>query len=126
MMNKIADIEIAPSGLRGFGDLGLENRNIAVGSAADIFNQFLSTVVGVMTIVSFIWFVIQFFIGAIGILSSGGDKAKLTEARGKITSALIGLVVVIAAVFLIEVVGNILGLEILDPAKLIRDIAPGD
>ena len=110
-LNKIAQIQIGPEGgLRGFGPLGLEGE-IDAGMAAPAFTKVLSTTIGVMTVVAIIWFVIQFFLGAIGIIFSGGDKGKLTEARSKITTGLVGLVVVIAATFLIDLVGSILGID---------------
>ncbi len=119
MKNLLAQINLAPEGgFKGFGPLGLEK-----GTASDaplVFNRFLTTIIGIMTVVAFIWFTIQLFIGAIALISSGGDKTKVAEARNKITTALIGVVIVIAAIFLIEVVGRVLGVEwILNPAVLI-------
>ena len=73
----------------------------------------ISTAIGVMTIIAFIWFVIQFFIAAVQIIGSGGDKNALAAARGKLTTSVIGLIVVIAAIFLIELIGTILGVSIL-------------
>jgi hypothetical protein len=110
MNNYLSDIQLAPpGGFKGFGTIGLENANTS--SAGKIFTTVISTVVGVMTVVGIIWFVIQFFIGALGIIFSGGDKAKLAEAKTKLSTSLIGLVVVIAAIFIIELVGTVLGIE---------------
>lgn len=108
-MNKLADIELAPQGgFRGIGPLGLENQAGAAGLST--FNEIISTSIGVMTVIAIIWFILQFFIGAIGIINAGGDKAKLEMARKKLTNALIGLVVVVAAIFLIDLIGNLIGI----------------
>lgn len=106
-MNKLAQI---PAGeLRGLGPLGLKDD--PTGTSAGIrFSSFITTLIGVMTVIAIIWFIIQFMIGAVGILGSSGDKGKMAEARGKITSAVIGLVVVVAGVFFIGLVGEVLGL----------------
>ncbi|MEK7525946.1 MAG: hypothetical protein AAB546_00505 [Patescibacteria group bacterium] len=103
-------IPLAPEGgFRGFGPLGLEGEEAS--TSGSVFTKVLSTTIGVMTVIAIIWFVIQFFLGAIAIIFSGGDKGKLTEARQKMTTGIIGLVVVIAAIFLIDLVGSILGIE---------------
>lgn len=105
--------------LRGLGPLGLQGPN----TATQVFNNVLSTTIGVMTIVAFIWFVIQFFLGAIGIIFSGGDKAKLQEARSKITTGIIGIVVVIAAIFLLRLASDILGIpDLLDPGGFVEGL----
>lgn len=119
MKNQIAQIKLSPEGgFRGFGRLGLEDGDAS--AAGSIFNQVISTAIGVMTVVAFVWFTFQFMLGAIGILTSGGDKGKLETARNKISTSIIGLIVVIAAIFIIQLVGDILGIEnILDPTSII-------
>lgn len=114
-----------PGGFRGFGPLGLEGLDPQI-DAPRIFNQLFSTVIGVMTVIAFIWFTIQFILGAIGIMTSGGDKAALESAKKKLTTGIIGLVVVIAAIFLINLIGYILGVElILNPALFVERIRTG-
>ena len=38
-------------------------------------------------------------------ITSGGDKAKLTAARGKITWAVVGLVIIFSSFFIIDAIG---------------------
>jgi len=114
MFNLIAQnstsIPLGPKGgFRGFGSLGLENMDAS--SALGVFTNFLSTTIGLMTIIAIIWFVFTFITGAIGIITSGGDKTALESARKKITTGIIGLVVVIAALFLIDLLGNLIGIK---------------
>lgn len=90
--------------LEGFGPLGSPG-----GNAVGIFSNFLSSAIGVMTIVAIIWFVFVFFIGAIGIMTAGSDKQALESARKKIITGIVGLVVTIAAIFIIELLGYLLG-----------------
>ncbi len=118
MKNQLAQINLGP--LRGKGPLGLEN--VQPGEAKPIFNQALSMIIGVMTAIAFIWFTFQFLFGAISILTSGGDKGKLESARNKLTTSIIGLIVVVAAIFLIQLVGSILGIQILDPTSILPAI----
>lgn len=110
-MNKLVqDIELFDnsSGFTGFGPLGLEGGD--PGKAPSLFATLISTGIGIITVVAIIWFVFQFLIGAIAIISSGGDKAALETAKKKITTGLIGLVVTIFAIFLIRLFGTILGI----------------
>lgn len=88
----------------------------------DLFFKIISAIVGIMTIVAAIWFVFQFFIGAIQILASSGDKTKMQEASAKITYAVIGIVIVIGAIFFISLVGSLTGLKILGPWEFITDL----
>ena len=110
--------------LRGLGPLGLEGES--GGAAPARFNLFISGAIGLMTVVALIWFTITFIIGAIGIIGSGGDKGALEAARNKITTGLIGVVVVIAAVFIVQAFGSIIGVGdiILSPTQIIERIAP--
>lgn len=66
--------------------------------------------VGVMAALIFlIW-------GAIKWIISGGDKEKVSEARGTIIAAIIGLVVLLLAVVILNFVMGILGVgSVLDP-----------
>ncbi len=117
-MNTIAQIQLAPpGGFSGFGKLG------SGVDAPTTFNKFLSSTIGVMTIIAIIWFIFVFIGGAIGIISSGGDKAALEAARKKITTGIVGIVVVIAAVFIIDLIGDLIGIpNILNPAELLNQV----
>lgn len=107
--------------LQGIGQLGLENQD--PGNAPGIFNKMISTAIGVMTIVAFVWFLFKLFIGALGIISAGSDKTALENARNNIVMGIIGLVVVVSAIFIADLIGNILGIEnLLNPAGLLETV----
>ena len=112
MKNLAAELNFGT--LRGFGPLGLEGKPDASG-AMGVFSTFISSAIGLITIIAIIWFVFVFIMGAIGIISSGGDKQAMESARKKITSGAIGLVVVIVGMFVIQLIGRIIGIpEILN------------
>jgi len=102
----------------GIGPLG----NFAPDEAGNIFEKVISSVIGLLTIIAGIYFVFLFIVGAIGWLGSEGDKQKVASARSKITNGIIGLVVVIGAVFFIELIGTLLGLDILNPAGFVSGL----
>ena len=123
-MSKLADIQLAPEGgFRGFGPLGLEGKDPT--DAPGLFTQFLSSTVGIITVIAFIWFVFLLLTGAFGLMTAGSDKAQVENARKRITSGVVGLVVVIAAIFLVDLFGTLLGIpNILNPAILLERISP--
>lgn len=122
-MRNLADIKIAPGeGLRGLGPLGLEGTG--AGASIAIFNNVISSIVGIMTIIAAIWFIVQFISGAVSIISSGGDKAKLQEARNRITSGVIGIVITVAAIFIIQVLSQLIGVDLLKGAFFVPSLAP--
>lgn len=109
--------------LEGLGPLGETWKFISLPKQAiDLFNKILSLIIGVMTVVAGIWFIFQFIIGAFGWLTAGADKAAVENAQKKITNGVIGLIIVVAAIFLIDLLGRLIGLEILSPGKFIIGI----
>lgn len=96
-----------------------------IGEAAGTFNKIISNIIGAMTIGAGIWFIFQFIIGAFGWISAGSDQQAIQAAQKRITNAVIGLVIVVAAYALIALIGSILGFEILHPETLIPFVGPG-
>ena len=66
--------------------------------------QAVIVIAGLITFVYLVW-------GGIEWLTSGGDKEKYESARGRITAAVIGLVIVIAAWAVMSLIGNFLGIN---------------
>jgi len=121
MKNLLAD-QIPLGNFQGFGPLG----NPLGTNGIHIFTKFLSTTIGLMTIIAIIWFIFVLITGAIGWISAGSDKAAVETARKKIANGLIGLVVVIGALFIIDLVGYLLGINnILNLGGLFELILPG-
>lgn len=119
MENLLTDnIQISPDGgFKGFGALGTVQDQGFMNLAT-----FISMVIGVMTVVAIIWFLFTLITGAISIIGSGGDKQALESARKKITTGVIGLVVVIASVFILDLIGTIFGIDFLDIFSLLAKI----
>lgn len=112
------------SPLRGIGTLGLEG-DPSGGGAGGVFNKFISNTIGILTAVAGVWFIFVVFAGAFGIMTAGSDKGKMESSRQKLTTGIIGLTAVVAAIFLIRLIGGLLGLEsILDPAAFIETLQP--
>lgn len=100
-------------GLGPFG-VGLTKENIGLK-----FANALSAIIGSLTVVAGLWFLFQFVIGSLQWLSSGGEKAGLESARQKITNSLIGFILIVAAIAIFRVLGDLFGFPILDPAQFL-------
>lgn len=116
------DIQIAPEeGFKGFGSLGLEDKTSLV--AGFVFADFLSSVIGVITIVGIIWFVFILITGAISFMSAGGDKNAIESAKKKIMNGVIGLVVLALSLIIIKLIGILIGIpDILNFTYLLEAI----
>ena len=69
--------------------------------------------VGLGLLVGVLIFFFVMVVGAIGWITSGGDKAAIESARGKIVSAIVGLIILFALFALIGAIENFFGVDIL-------------
>jgi len=122
MLNKIvANIPIG--NLRCTGPLCLEGK--AANEAPDVFDTLISTFVGAMTMIASVWFLFHIITGAYIYISAGGDKGAIEKGRLQIIHGLLGLTIVFASIFILDLVGELFGLPfITKPAEFIRNIAP--
>ena len=82
----------------------------------------ISVVIGLFTLAAGLWFLIQLILGGYAYMSAGGNKEKAQVASQKITKALIGLVIVVLAIFIINLLGYILGVDFLDIIGIIQNL----
>jgi hypothetical protein len=107
--------------INGIGPLGdIPNAN----SAYYRLSLVISTVVGFVTIMAGLWFILQLLTGAFSWITSGGDKQALTNAQHKITHAIIGLFMVVASYAIISIIGLVFGFNIIGSIGLLQNIAP--
>jgi len=89
----------------------------AKGSFANLGNLTVNNMVsGAITMVLIVVSLIFFFIlvlGGLKWITSGGDEKKVAAARGQITNALIGLVIVFAAWAIMKLIGSVFGIDLL-------------
>ncbi|QQG41885.1 MAG: hypothetical protein HYV90_01070 [Candidatus Woesebacteria bacterium] len=109
MNNTLAQINLFPSGgFKGFGKLGLETD--AATSADRVFTNFISSAIGLITIIAIIWFVFLVTTGSFAFMTAGGDKQSLETARKKIMNGLVGLMVCIFGIFVVRFIGYLIGI----------------
>ena len=82
----------------------------------------ITMVVGFLTIVAGLAFLIYFMIGGISWLTAGGDKGKVEKAQSMMTNGAIGMIIVIAAYGITWIIGEVLGIDILNFNQLISTL----
>jgi len=79
---------------------------IGLFSTASSMGGFVSMIVDIITIVSGLYFLINFAMGGLGYATGGGDDKELAKARKTITNSLIGFILVVSAYFVVGYVGK--------------------
>ena len=69
--------------------------------------------ISLVLIIGVVIFTFVLVLGAISWISSGGDKAQVESARGKVTTAIIGLVLLFSAWAIINLIELFFGINIL-------------
>jgi cytochrome bd-type quinol oxidase subunit 2 len=103
--------------IKGVGPFGFENTAVSAGETQTQLGAILSAVVTTLSVVGGLAFVIFFTLGGLKWLTAGGDKAKVSEAQTQMTQGVIGLVAIVAGLFVVGIVGGILGIDFLNPFK---------
>lgn len=77
------------------------------------FSEFVSAAITLLIVAAAILFVLSLIIGGIRWILSGGDKARNESARSQIVHALIGLVIVLAAWAIVQLVSAFFNIDLL-------------
>ena len=113
------EVPIAPDG--GLVGPGPTAPTTASGVGESIAHL-VSVVIGLFTLVAGLWFLIQLILGGYTYMSAGGNKEKAQAASQKITQALTGLVIVILAIFVVNLLGYILNIDFLNIGEAIQNL----
>ena len=118
MNNKLA-VEYISDPINGLGPLGQ-----GAGQAGTLLDAVISAAVGVITVVAGIWFIFLLITGGIAWMTAGGDKVKVEDAQKRLTTGLIGLIVVVGGIYLADLFGYLLGLDLLNPGAILQTLTP--
>lgn len=112
-----------PSQTQEFGPTvtsGAAGQNVVLNGIETI----LSNIIGVVTILGGVFFILYFLLAAFSWLSAGSDSGKVEKARNQMVQGIIGLIVLVAAYSLVGLIGSIVGLNLLQPAQQIIPLIP--
>lgn len=96
-------------------------------SGADPVHRFaavISGIIAILTIFAGLAFLTYFVIGALTWITSGGQPDQLTKAKNQMSTALVGLIVVILTIPIAYIVSALTGLDILNPVNIVPRILP--
>jgi TRAP-type C4-dicarboxylate transport system permease small subunit len=78
-------------------------------SGISFLQKFIPAAINLAFVAAAVIFLFMLIFGAIQWISSGGDKQALESARGRITSALIGIVILFALFAILNLISNFFG-----------------
>ena len=93
-------------------NLAPQNQFVNLGNIT--FPSVISALIIIVLVLAALIFFFMLIWGGIRYITSGGDKAATEAARGQITAALIGLVIVFAAWAIINLINLFFAINILD------------
>lgn len=88
------------------------------------FAAIISGIIAVLTIFAGLAFLTYFVIGALTWITSGGQPDQLTKAKNQMSTALVGLIVVILTIPIAYIVSALTGLDILNPVNIVPRLLP--
>lgn len=108
--------------ITGVGSLGMNSLGCTGGIACALgkLGSTISIIIGVVTVIAGLWFMVQVFSSSFQWLTSGGDKQALEGARKRLSHAIIGLLMVVLSYALVSIIGLIFGLNILSVAGVLN------
>jgi len=90
-----------------------EGLSSAESGGSTFLSLILPKFIGLLMVFGSVAFFFMFLIGAIQWILSGGDKAKIESAKARITSSLIGLVLMLSTFAIIKLIETFFGINIL-------------
>ncbi len=103
---------------------GYNPQTVSEDTILDTLVKFLSNLIGVITLLGGLFFIVYFFIGAFKWITSGGDSGKVEEARNRMLQATLGLIVMVISYSLIGIIGSVIGLDLINLKETISNIIP--
>lgn len=88
------------------------NSSLQAQNGESFFEGLIPRLVVLGLILGTLVFTFVLFIGAIQWITSGGDKAAVEAARGKVISGLVGIVILFSLFAILTLVGNFFGLNL--------------
>lgn len=76
-----------------------------IGDIINVLIPYIFALAGIILLFLIIW-------GGFGYLTSGGDPKKVESARGKLTHAIIGFIIIFVAYWLVQILETIFGIQI--------------
>lgn len=117
---KLGDAPITGAG--AIGEQVAQNVGSQAGITA-IFSQMLSNVIGLITVIGGLFFVVYMLIAGFDWLRAA-DKSGVEKAQHRMVNGAIGLLVMILSLGIAGIIGGVFGIDLLDPASTFLKLLP--
>lgn len=109
-------------GFREPGSFFADDSKAGTAEALGNLELFVSRMIGGLTILGGIFFIIYFVLGAFTWITAGGDSSKIQKSRDQMVQGVLGLIVIVIAYSIVGIVGTFVGFDLLTPAQQIENI----
>ncbi len=82
------------------------------GGPGDMLEKFVSSILGLLTIVASLWFIYQIVLSGMQWIGAGGDKNTVEVSKKRLSTSILGMFIVVGSYGLIGIIGRFLGLDI--------------
>lgn len=126
-MNLHTPIKLVQTSLGSFKPVGNNVINQGSNSNTQVLTNlelFISQLLGLLTVVASIFFIVNMMLAALTWVTAGGDSGKIQKARDAMIQNVIGLIIVVGSYGIIGLIGSIVGLQLLRPAEVLQTIVP--
>ncbi len=89
------------------------NVKLTGGGDATFLSSLISTAIGYIFILGGVAFFFMLIWGAVSWILSGGDKAHIENAKGRITNALLGLILLFSSIAIAKLIEKFFNIDIL-------------
>lgn len=104
---------------------GWNPETIATGDnekATGTLEKVISMLIGVVTTLSSMFFIIQLFRAGLNYITAGGDSGKIEAVKLRMQQSAIGLGIVVMIYSVLGIIGKVMGINILYPGQTLLDI----
>lgn len=118
------ELQLGEGPIKGAGVIGQQTELYAESeeNAVALLTSEISLIIGFLTVLGGLFFVIYFLIAAFDWLRAGTDKGGVEKAQSRMINAAIGLLIMIVTIGIVGIVGGVFGIELLNPAEPFLEI----
>ncbi len=98
-----------------------QNSNTQDGALTNM-ESFISQILGLITVIGSVFFVVSFFLAALSCVTAQGDSGKISKSRDQMIQGVVGLVIIIGSYGIIGLISTIVGLNLLSPKEALLEL----
>ena len=120
------DLQFSPNSIQDPALSGLLNEVDSGQGDSSLTNMELviSRIIGGLTIIGGIFFVVYFMLASFTWVTAGGDAGKIQKSRDQMVQGVLGLIIIIIAYSVVSAIGTVIGINVLNPSAQVREIFP--